>query len=130
MNNMNVENFLRNKIVRQIKWNGQEFTFTRYEKDNYGQLTHEVAETFTFVGLFHEGGGYGGMLQVELFERDGGRTITKLKPMILCLYEDGRDLDIDDVVKIGDNYHKLVQKVDVKNLGVAYEMTLELIDER
>lgn len=127
---MNVKNFLRNKIVRQIKWNGQEFIFTRYKRDTYGQLTEEVDDIFTFTGLFHEGGGYGGMLQVELFERDGGRTITKLKPMILCLYEDGKPLEIDDVVKIGDNYHKLVQKVDIKNLNVAYEMTLELIDER
>lgn len=127
---MNVSNYLRNKIVRQIKWNGQEFIFTRYAKDDYHQLTDEVLETFTFTGLFHEGGGYGGMLQVELFERDGGRTVSKLKPMILCLYEDGKNLMIDDVVKIGDNYHKLVQKVDIKNLGIAYEMTLELVDER
>lgn len=127
---MNVANFLRNKIVRQIKWNGQEFVFIRYARDEYGQVTDEQEETFKFTGLFHEGGGYGGMLQVELFERDGGRTVTKLKPMILCLYEDGKDLMIDDVVKIGDNYHKLVQKVDVKNLNIAYEMTLELVDER
>lgn len=127
---MNVSNYLRNKIVRQIKWNGQEFTFKRYAKDKYHQMTKEPLETFTFQGLFHEGGGYGGMLQVEMFERDGGRTVTKLKPMILCLYEDGKDLMMDDVVQIGDNMHKLVQKIDVKNLRIAYEITLELIDER
>lgn len=127
---MNVSNYLRNKIVRQIKWNGQEFVFKRYGEDKYHQMTKEPLETFTFQGLFHEGGGYGGMLQVEMFECDGGRTVTKLKPMILCLYEDGKDLMMDDVVQIGDNMHKLVQKIDVKNLRIAYEITLELIDER
>lgn len=125
---MNVETYLRNKIVRQIKWNGQNFVFTRYKTDEYHQLTDEVDKTFEFNGVFHDGGGYGGMLNIELFERDGGRTVSKMKPMILCLYEDGCQLAMDDFVTIGDNNYKIVEKIDIKNLRIAYEVSLEVVN--
>lgn len=124
---MNVETYLRNKIVRQIKWNGQRFTFTRYVSDSYHQLTDEIENIFEVNGLFHEGGGYGGMLNIELFERDGGRTVSKMKPMILCLYEDGVKLAMDDFVTVGDNLYKIVDRIDIKNLRIAYEMSLEIV---
>lgn len=124
---MNVETYLRNKIVRQIKWNGQPFVFTRYKTDSYHQLTDEIDCEFKVKGLFHEGGGYGGMLNIELYERDGGRTVSKMKPMILCLYEDGVNLEMDDFVYVGDNLHKIVEKIDIKNLRIAYEISLEVV---
>lgn len=125
---MNVETYLRNKIVRQIKWNGQNFVFVRYVPDDYHQLKSEIETTFDIKGLFHEGGGYGGMLNIELFERDGGRTVSKMKPMILCLYEDGKCLAMDDFVTVGDNLYKIVDKIDIKNLRIAYEISLEIVN--
>ena len=117
--------YFRNKIKRHIDWNGQEFTLSRYKKNEYGELTEEVDKTFTFKGLFHDGGGYGGMLNIELFERDGGRTFTRFKPMILCLFEDGDNIDTDDVVQISEDVFRVVEKSDVKSLGVVCEISLE-----
>lgn len=122
---MLVETFLKNKIKRQIEWNGQPFTFIKYKQDEYHQLTDEVEESVEFRGIFHEGGGYGGMLNIELYERDGARTLSKMKPMILCLYEDGLVLDMDWSVVIGDNRYNVVEKSDIKNMNIAFEISLE-----
>lgn len=127
---MQVAVFLKNKIVRQIKWNGQRFEFLRFKKNEYQESTEDVEKTFELSGVFHEGGGYGGMLNIEMYGRDGGRTVTKMKPMILCLYEDGVNLDTDDVVFIGDYKYHVVEKNDIKNLGIAFEISLEIDNGR
>ncbi len=127
---MSSTSFLRNKIKRQINWNGQNFKFVRFKKNQYRELTEEVEREFYFKGVFHEGGGYGGMLNFELYERDGARTLSRLKPMILCLYEDGRELIIDDQVRIGDEDFKVVEINDVKNLGVAIEISMEVMGRK
>lgn len=127
---MLVETYLRNKIKRQIDWNGQEFEFLRYKQNEYHEITDEVEEQFLFKGIFHEGGGYGGMLNIELYERDGARTVSKMKPMILCLYEDAKDLDMDDTVLIGDCRYLVVEKNDIKNMHIAFEISLEIDNGR
>ena len=129
---MLIKNFLKNKITRQIKWNGKSFTFIRYKENDYHEKNYnEVEMEVTLKGVFHEGGGYGGMLNIELYSRDGGRTVTKMKPMILCLKnDDSTILDIDDVVKVGDYIYKVVEKNDIQNLGIAFEISLEIVNER
>lgn len=127
---MQVETFLRNKIKRLILWNGQDFVFKRYAENSYHEMTDEVAKTIEFRGVFHEGGGYGGMLNQELYEREGSREFSKMKPMIICLCSDTtKDLQMDDRVVIGDNEYFVVAKNDMKNLHVAYEVSLEEVQE-
>ena len=53
---MQTEVFLRNKIRRQIKWNGQEFIFRRYALNNYSEIDYNtVDKEFIVNGIFHEG---------------------------------------------------------------------------
>lgn len=118
--------FFRNKIKRQILWNGQPFEFVRYKKNSYGELTDEIETTIKLNGVFHEGGGYGGMLNFELYERDGGRTVSRMKPMILCMYEDAVDIQIDDEVIISDYKYRVVEKNDIKNMRIAFEVSMEI----
>lgn len=128
---MQTEVYFRNKVKRQIDWNGQEFVFTRYSKNEYNEIDYsKIDKEFHLKGIFHEGGGYGGMLNIQIYERDGARTVTKMKPMILCLYEDGKDLDMDDEVIISDYKYKIIDKNDVKNLKVAFEISLEIDNGR
>lgn len=127
---MNVEVFLRNKLERQIKWNGQPFKFIRYKRNDFHEITDEVEKEFNFNGVFHEGGGYGGMLNIEMYGRDGGKTVTKMKPMVLALYEDSIEVDTDDYVNIGDYTYKVVEKNDIKNLHIAFEISLEVDNGR
>ena len=125
---MQVQTFLRNKIKRQIDWNGQEFEFKRYAENSYHELSDEVEQTFNVKGIFHEAGGYGGMLNIELYEREGSREFSKMKPMILCLYDDvSKQLTLDDRVQVGDDKYFVVEKNDIKNMHIAYEISLEEI---
>ena len=128
---MLIQNFLKNKITRQIKWNGKSFTFIRYKENDYHEKNYnEVEMEVTLEGVFHEGGGYGGILNIELYSRDGGRTVSKMKPMILCLKtEESTVLKMDDVVKVGEYVYKVVEKNDIQNLDVAFEISLEIVNE-
>lgn len=123
---MLVDRFLESKIKRQVQWNGRMLDFIRFRRDAYGQITDDVDEEFSFRGVFHEGGGYGGMLNIELYESDGARTTTRMKPMILCLYADGDKVRIDDYVRISNRMFSVVDKSDVSGFGVAFEISLEL----
>lgn len=130
MIDVRAELYFRNKIKRQILWDGQNFKFFRYKKNEYNEITDVVENMFCFKGLFHEGGGYGGMLNIELYERDGSRTVTKMKPMILCLIDETtKQIRIGDYVIIGTNLYQLVDKVDIKNFGIAYEISLEIVKD-
>jgi hypothetical protein len=125
---MQVETFLRNKINRLIQWNGQEFVFTRKIKNQYHEIVDDTNKEITIKGVFHDGGGYGGMLNLELYTREGSREYDKSKPMILCLHDDNSSqIIIDDEIKIGDVDYTVVDKVDLKNLGIAYEISLEQV---
>ena len=125
---MQVETFLRNKINRLIQWNGQEFVFTRKKKNQYHEIVDDTNFEITVKGVFHDGGGYGGMLNLELYTREGSREYDKSKPMILCLVDsNSSQIVIDDEITIGTTPYTVVDKVDVKNLGIAYEVSLEQV---
>jgi len=125
---MQVETFLKSKINRLIKWNGQDFVFTRKMKNQYHEIVDDTNFEIHIRGVFHDGGGYGGMLNLELYTREGSREYDKSKPMILCLVDDdSSQIVIDDEVTIGKTPYTVVDKVDVKNLGIAYEISLEQV---
>lgn len=115
------KDFLKNKIYRQIKYNGTEYTFKRYGVDEYNQLSDEVTETFTFEGLFHET-----VKHVSLAESDGGRIFNVPVSYILCLFEDGKEIMIDDQVEINEKVYRVTGKTDINNLQIAYDISMEL----
>ena len=94
---MQVETFLKSKINRLIKWNGQDFVFTRKMKNQYHEIVDDTDFEIHIRGVFHDGGGYGGMLNLELYTREGSREYDKSKPMVLCLVDDdSSQIVIDD----------------------------------
>lgn len=125
---MQVETFLKSRISRLIKWNGQELVFTRKKKNNHHEIVDDIDLEIHIKGVFHDGGGYGGMLNLELYSREGSREYDKSKPMILCLVDDNSSqIIIDDAITIGNTPYTVVDKVDVKNLGIAFEISLEQV---
>ena len=126
---MRTEVYFKNRIRRQILWNGQDLVFTRYGQNSYHEIDYsKIDKQFEFKGIFHDGGGYGGMLNITIYERDGARTITKMKPMILALYEDAKDIQMDDEVVIGGSKYLVTDKTNIKGLNIAYEISLEIVD--
>lgn len=116
--------FLRNKIDRQIKYNGSLFTFVRYGVDDYGQFTDEVIARFIFDGLFHET-----VKHVSLAESDEARIFDVPKSYILCLYEYGKEIKIDDHVVINEKEYRVTGKTDVNNFQVAFDISLEMVKD-
>ena len=114
--------FLRNKIDRQIRYNGSTYTFNRYGIDEYNQKTDEIVATIIFDGLFHEK-----VNHVSLAESDGARIFNVPNSFILCLYEYGKDIEIDDCVEVNDKMYRVTGKTDVNNFQVAFDISLEMV---
>lgn len=116
--------FLKNKVDHQIKYNGDEYTFKRFGVDEYNQQSEEVTDTFTFKGIFHET-----VKHVSLAESDGARIFNVPASYILCLYEDGEPIKIDDQVEINEKVYRVTGKTDVNNFKVAFDISLELVKD-
>lgn len=122
---MRQETFLRNKINRQIKQNGSAYVFKRLGIDEYGQRTDEVENTFDVKGIFHEVINH--LQKDQLAESDGARIVDIPSSYILCLFEDGDPIRIDDFVEINEKIYKVVNKINVGNYNVAYDISLGMI---
>lgn len=122
------ELYLRNRLVRQIQWNGRDFEFFRMKTDEYGQVSDAERESYKIRGIFHDGGGYGGMLYLDMYENDSARTLSKMKPMILCAFKPGEKIRTEDLVDIGGRRYRVAGKNDVNAFGVVWEVTLEVLD--
>lgn len=118
---MNQEKFLKNKINRQINQNGSFYTFNRFGVDEYEQKTDEVEETFEVHGLFHET-----VKHVAITESDAARIVDVPKSYILCLFDDGDLIKVDDFVEINNNLYRVTGKINVGNFNVAYDISLEM----
>ena len=116
--------FLRNKIDRQIKTNGQEFTFTRFVEDEYHQVSDEESEEIKLSGIFHTSNSY-----IQQETQAGAKTFSKQVPMILTLYEDGIKVKTSDMVIINGNKYKVNTINDVNNFGIAIDISLEQVQD-
>lgn len=120
---MQQEYFLRNKINRQIKQNGSEYLFKRYGVDEYDQLTDEIVKEMLIKGLFHETINH---IHEALSEADGARITDVPQSYILCLFDDGDQIKLDDFVEINERIYKVINKTNVGNFNVAYDINLRM----
>lgn len=117
---MEYPRFLKNKIERQILMNGQTYAFRKIEKDKFGQ-TKISDDKVSIEGMFHQTSSF-----VKSQDGDGARMVSKPQPMILTLYEDGLKIEKDYLVEISGQAYKVVDKTNVNNLNVAFEISLEV----
>ena len=116
--------FLANKIKRQIGTNGRELVFVKYKKDRFGQTSSEEETRVEAKGIFHTTNNY-----IKENDSEGARLISKPQPMILLMYDDGSKIDKDDKITLGENLYRVVEKKDVNNFGLVYDISLELVYE-
>ena len=116
--------FFKNKVQRQIKYNGQRFPLIKVSEDKYHQKGLSNPVEIEFEGLYHESISY-----ISISGADAGRMRSKPQPMILTLYDDYKtaNIKVDDIILIGDNKYKVTGATDIKNLHVACDISLELI---
>lgn len=114
--------FLENKIKRQIEFNGIEATFLKYKEDKYHQIIEDDYEEVKFMCIFHTTNTF-----VKSQVGEAAKTVSKPQPMILCLFEDGKDIQINDKLKLNDNEYIVVDKNNINEFNIAYDISLELI---
>lgn len=73
-------------------------------------------------GVYHESQGY-----VTNTATDGSNIKSKPNSLIMCLKEDSSPLEFGMLVTIQDKKYRVVDLRDVNNLGVACDISLELV---
>lgn len=115
--------FLANKIKRQLQLNGIDLAFVHHGLDEYGQVSDDATGSVVVRGLFHTTNSF-----VSGTDSENARLSSKPQPMVLALYDEGKEVQKDDTVQIRENAYKVVKKNDVNNLGIALDISLELLD--
>ena len=114
-------NFEKHKLARFIKTQGRTYTFTAPGINQFGEPT-ETSKTVEVPGVYHETQGH-----VTSSATNGANIKTKPDALIMCLVEDSTGLERDMVVTIHKKDYKIVDLRDVNNLGVACDISLELV---
>ena len=113
--------FERHKLIRFIKSQGRTYTFTAPGTKLFGEPTGQK-KTVEVSGVYHETQGY-----VTGYVVESSNLKSKPESLIMCLMEDTVELVRDMMVTIGDKDYRVVDLRDVNNLGVACDISLELV---
>ena len=110
------------KVVREIAAHGSKYTFNRETKDDYGESTGEETEVKTITGIFHSTNSF-----ITKNITDGSVTIKKEQPMILTTFEDGAELQVDDVIVVNGSRFKITGKNNVQEKNILCDISLEVV---
>lgn len=110
------------KVVREIAVHGSKYVFSRETKDEYGEATGKETEIKTITGIYHSTNSF-----ITKNVTDGSVTIKKEQPMILTAFEDGAELQVDDVVIINSSRFKITGKNNVQEKNIICDISLEVV---
>lgn len=110
------------KIKREIEVHGKSYTFYREVLDEDGEPTGAVEQTAVLCGLFHVSGGY-----VSRETYTGTEIRTKRSPMLLCLWDETKEIRNEDFVIINGQTYKVVNKRNINEYSIVCDMSLEVV---
>lgn len=123
-------------MEREIKRQGQIFTFYRDKKNDYGGSTGEYEKVCDVQGLYHEYNTFG--LYQTAYVRDGVRQRQEKQPMVMCLMEEARDKGIqmgdfifvsNEVITGATEKYAVTGINDICDWGIIADISLEVIDD-
>lgn len=117
---MKAPNFLSRRIQTELAFRGVEYTFSRYGEDKFHQPTGKVELTIVLKGLYHETNSY-----MQTINGESSVTRTKKSPMILCMYEDGSQLEQGDIVVVDNKQYKVSGVLNIQDYSIAADISLE-----
>lgn len=104
-----------------LKRHGKNVNVYRYKQNSIGELTQEKELIKQISGLYHTSQGY-----LQQTETSAGASITTTRtPLIMCLYEDAKDLKPKDEIVYEGNTYTVIGVVDLYNSKTIIELTLE-----
>lgn len=112
------------KISREIKRSGSSYTFMRQAVNDYGEPDPDVEETEvgTLSGIYHEENS-----NVQLTTGETTQIRTKKLPMILCLYDEAKalNLQLGDKLYLNGRTLKVVSLVNIQEWNIIGDLSLE-----
>lgn len=114
------------KITREIKRSGSPYTFFRKSVNEFGEPDEEETEIGTLNGIYHEQNS-----NVQITTGDTTQIRTKKIPMILCLYNDARSLDLKlgDKLYINEKTFTVSSLVNIQEWNIIGDISLEEVAE-
>ena len=120
------EAFERAKLKRFVNQRGKPYTFFRDATNAFKEPTEGFAVVGSIKGVYHEAR----HSYLEATVDDRGFTLPEIESLFLCLIDDeSKELEIDDYTYIGEKKYKVIKKKDVNNFGLAYDISLEFVDD-
>ena len=110
------------KIKREIRRSGETYTFMRPSLNEFGEPSGNETEVGSLRGLYHEQNS-----NVQLTTGDTTQIRTKKLPMILCIYEDAKTLNLQlgDKLYLNDRILKVVSLVNIQEWNIIGDLSLE-----
>ena len=114
------------KVKRELLKEGSLFSFTRKEKNKFGEPTGNDNVVAKVKGLYHE---RTEKIELNYSGESYTRFRTKRVPMILCLWDSVGSLKIGDKVKFNGKEYEVNGIVNVQEWNIIADINLELIDD-
>lgn len=110
------------KIRREIKRSGETYTFMRPSLNEFNEPSGDETEVGSLRGLYHEQNS-----NIQLTTGDTTQIRTKKLPMILCIYEDAKTLNLQlgDKLYLNDRILKVVSLVNIQEWNIIGDLSLE-----
>lgn len=111
-------------VKRNILTHGMDFTFVHKALNEFNEPTGDQTE-ITVHGLFHQTRGF-----ITKNTSDGTVSRTRPQPQVLTLVDDtSKSIQKDDIMLYCNHTYSVVGINDINNLGVALEISLEMVDD-
>lgn len=110
------------KIKREIRRSGETYTFMRPSLNEFNEPSGDETEVGSLRGLYHEQNS-----NVQLTTGDTTQIRTKKLPMILCIYDDAKTLNLQlgDKLYLNDRILKVVSLVNIQEWNIIGDLSLE-----
>lgn len=110
------------KIRREIKRSGETYTFMRPSLNEFNEPSGDETEVGSLRGLYHEQNS-----NIQLTTGDTTQIRTKKLPMILCIYDDAKalNLQLGDKLYLNDRILKVVSLVNIQEWNIIGDLSLE-----
>ena len=110
------------KIRREIKRSGETYTFMRPSLNEFNEPSGDEIEVGSLRGLYHEQNS-----NIQLTTGDTTQIRTKKLPMILCIYDDAKalNLQLGDKLYLNDRILKVVSLVNIQEWNIIGDLSLE-----
>ena len=120
------EAFQSAKTKRFILSKGKPFMVFRSRLNAYKEPTEEEDVVCQIKGVYHEAS----HSYMKETIGDQGRYTRLTDSMLLCMMDlNSQKIQIGDFLYVGQKKYHVTKKVDVNNMGIAYDISLEYKDD-